>query len=321
MALTSYLTSLQNLLGTTAAGNLYTQSQLTGYINEARNQVAMDAQCVRVLPTIQGAITAITVSSGGTGWSNTQPPTVVISAPDSPSGFAPFPNGSQAVATCLVSAGAITSVTVTSGGAGYFQPLISFISGAGKSTIAFATTSLVNATLQGQEVYPFSGVNPLVAVSGSGVQQIIAVNSVNFIWGTFRYTLMVKSFSEYQAKVRTYTAGYQYIPAVLGQYGQGALGSLYLYPVANQAYQMEWDCFCQPQPLNTDTDVEAIPYPWTDVVKYYAAYLAYLGKGRIADAATMFNEGQQRPGLYQQHMARSRRQASPRQVVNWYGRG
>lgn len=316
----AYLTAVQNLLGTGTQGNLYTTAQLTTYINDARQHVAEDSQCIRVLPNIQGSVTAITVLSGGTGWSNINPPVVNITAPDSPAGFAPFPNGNQAVAIATTSGGAVTAITVTSGGAGYFQPVVTLVSGVGIGTTLAITVSSCVQTFVGQEVYPFAPVNALIATSGSGISSIFAVNSISLLWGTFRYTLMRKSFSSYQAYVRIYTAGYQFIPGVWSQFGQGFSGSVYAYPIANQSYQMEWDCFCTPNDLNNDTDVEAIPAPYTEAVKYYAAYLAFSQAQRWSDAERMYSTDPQKVGWYQRSLRRARSVSMSRFTVNRYGR-
>lgn len=311
MALTAYLTATQNLLGTGGAGNLYSTTALTAYINTARSQIAAEGQCIRALPPVSGPLSTVTILSGGTGWGNV---TVLVSSPDFPPGFLPYPNGLQAVATATTgAAGAITAVTVLTGGAGYFSPVVSF-SGAGHSTFALATVSGVNATVVNQEVYPFSNVNSLVALSGSGISSIYMVNSISLIWGTFRYTLMRMSFSKYQALARTYTAGYTYIPAVFSQFGQGVAGSVYVYPIPNSPYQMEWDCCCLPAPLNTDTDPEALPYPWTDAVPFLACYYAFSGAQRFADADRMWKE-------FEKYTKRARQMSNPRGTVNWYGRG
>jgi hypothetical protein len=55
---------------------------------------------------------------------------------------------------------------------------------------------------------------------------------------------------------------------------------------------MNVDCVCYPAALTTDTDPEAIPYPYTDSVPYYAAYLAYLSSQRAADADRMWQQYQ-----------------------------
>ena len=161
----------------------------------------------------------------------------------------------------------------------------------------------------------------MVAQSGSGILGVQAIQSVNIIWTTFRYTLQHRSFSLYQAYVRNYGAGlYQYVPAVWSQYGFGDTGSLYVYPVPNTAYQMEIDCLCMPQPLTVDTDVDAMPYPFYSAVKYYAAHLAYLQKQRFADSRMMFNEDSRAPGQYQTFIKSARRDSQPSSVANWYGR-
>jgi hypothetical protein len=56
------------------------------------------------------------------------------------------------------------------------------------------------------------------------------------------------------------------------------------------------------------------------VVPYYAAYKAFLGANRFADAKIMFNENPQSPGLYQTFMHRARRMSNPSLVSNRYGR-
>lgn len=309
--LNSYLTAVQRLLGTGSSGNLYSTAELTDYINEARRQIAAEGQCIRALPPISGPITSIAVSSGGAGYGAVD---VIIGGPDSPLGTGPFPNGLQATATAVTGAGGtITAITLQSAGTGYFAPAISF-SGAGSGASAVATVSGIAQTTINQEAYAFSALNPLIATSGSGVESIYMVNGVSLIWGSYRYTLMHTGFQRYQAQIRVYQGNYAFVPAVFAQFNQGGDGTLYMYPVPNQAYQMEWDCCCIPAALATDADPEAIPYPWTDAVKYFAAYLALSSKQRWADADRMFNE-------YEKFMKRSRQFSSPRATTNWYGRG
>lgn len=314
--LSTYLTDLQNLLGTNSSSTLYPTGTLITYINDGRRRVAVDSGCLRVLPPISGPITAITVTSGGTGYST---PTVIISTPDWPLGSGPSPNGAQATATAN-SGTNVTTITLASAGAGYFAPVITF-SGIGTGATAIALVSGVVQTIAGQEVYPFSGLNPVVAQSGSGILGIQAIQSINMIWTTFRYTLQHQSFSKYQALTRNYGAGlYQYVPAVWAQYGFGEGGSFYVYPVPNTAYQLEIDCLCLPQDLTVDTDVDALPYPFYTAVKYYAAQLAYLQKQRWEDAKHMYNADPKAPGKYQEFLKSARQDAQPMSVSNWYGR-
>lgn len=308
MALAAYLASVQRLLGTGSTQNLYSDVDLTAYINEARNQVAMEGQCIRALPPISGPITAITVVSGGVGYST---PRVVITKPDFPSGLPPTPSGAQATATAN-SGTSLTTITMQSQGAGYFSPVITF-SGLGQGAVVVATISGINQTVVGQEVYRFSDVNGMVAVSGSGIQSIFMVNGIAMLYASSRYTLRRESFQKYQSLDRNFAYQFQYVPAVFAQFGQGNAGSVYLYPVPSQNYQMEWDTCCLPIPLVTDADIEAIPPPWTDCVKFFAAYQAFQGAQRFADADRMM-------GQYEIFMKRARAFVSSRSVSNWYGR-
>ncbi len=299
------------MLGTGSAGGLYPTATLTTYINTARSQIAAEGQCIRALPPINGSINSITVTVSGTGY--TSAPTVTISNPDSLSGLANNPGGLQATASANLTGTTVTSITIQNAGAGYFQPIVTITSGGGSGARAIASVSGINVTTLQQEVYPFSSINPMVATSGSGISSIFMVNSISLIFATFRYTTIRLSFSRYQAYVRNYTAGYLDVPVVFTQFAQGANGSVYLYPLPNQQYQMEWDCCAIPNALAVDTDVEAIPYPWTDAIPFLAAYYAFSGKQRFTDADRMWQE-------FERFMKRARQFSNPRGVTNWYGR-
>lgn len=96
------------------------------------------------------------------------------------------------------------------------------------------------------------------------------------------------------------------LPTVYSIFGQGESGSLYVDPIPDNAYVLQLDCVCVPMTLtgNAGTDVEAIPYPWTDAVPYYAAYMALLSSQRTADADHMFQ-------MYQQFVQRARQISNP----------
>jgi hypothetical protein len=55
---------------------------------------------------------------------------------------------------------------------------------------------------------------------------------------------------------------------------------------------MQWDTICSPVALVNDGTPEAIPYPFTDAVKYHATYLALLEAQRKDDAEGMFASNQ-----------------------------
>ena len=240
------------------------------YINRARREVAMKCQCIRVLTPISGSIIGWTVTNGGTGYSSS--PTVTVSSPDFPSGRLPYPNGSQATAQAVVQNGVIVAIESAYGGYGYYQPIITITDSTGKGATATPQMSFINQLNQAQEVYDFSNID---VSQFPGCGPVYYVRSISVIYANYRYSLPVYSFSTYQAMIRQYPYQYQYVSTFAAQFGQGTSGSLYMYPLPSQAYQLELDCLCLPQDLLTDQSVEIIPSPWTDALPSFAAALCY----------------------------------------------
>lgn len=81
-------------------------------------------------------------------------------------------------------------------------------------------------------------------------------------------------------------------PTAYSQFGQGTSGSLYFNPVPDYPYTINLDCVCLPSPLVDDTSPEAIPFPYTDAVPYYAAYLAFMSAQRASDAERLWQQYQ-----------------------------
>lgn len=84
---------------------------------------------------------------------------------------------------------------------------------------------------------------------------------------------------------------------------QGVAGVYYLSPTPDAIYVLTADSVCYPIDLVNDATVEAISYPWTDCIPYFAAYLALLSSqtsARMADAERMF-------ALYEKFRDRARR--------------
>lgn len=305
-ALFEYMQATQRLLRDQSQ-QLIDPADLIEYINRSRREVAMRSQSVRVLTPISGSVTTATVVSGGAGYTA---PTVTISPPDFPGGTPLFPGGSQATAQVQAINGTISTVDITYGGSGYFQPLVTIDDPTGTGAVVTASTSLLHTVNQNQEVYPFRNVD-FSAIPG--IRGIIAVKSVAIIYSNLRYALPIYSFTSYQAFIRQYPQQYSYVPTVGAQYGTGQNGSFYLYPLPSQRYQMEWDCYCIPSDLQTDSDYEAISLPWTDAVPFYAAYLAYNELQNLNSATyykAQFDEFLKRYGAY----------ALPGRAVNPYGR-
>lgn len=282
-------------------------NDLISYINRARREVAMRAQCIRRLTPISGSVIGATITAGGSGY---VAPVATISAPDFPSGQAPFPNGDQATAVATQIGGVINSVQIQYGGRGYFQPQVTITDSAGTGATATLNLSPINTIVQAQEVYAFSGINVSMF---PGVSSVYMIKSVSIIYADYRYSLPCYAFSVYQAMIRQYPFQYQYVPTFCSQFGQGAGGSFYVYPLPSQTYQIEYDCFCLPQDLTDNRSVEAIPDPWTDAVPYFAAHLAFL-------ELQNYNIGNMYLDLYDKMLLRYSGYARPGRVSNPYGR-
>jgi len=239
---------------------------------------------------ISGFVASVAVNAGGTNYSAQ---TSISFA--SPSG------GTGAVATPTIAAGVITAVTMVAPGSG-FDPAATAIAsdptGAGHNAILTPTVSGANMLVIGQEVYTFASRQTQAQLT-PGVQAIHGVMSITASWGASRPMLGRKDWTTFQAKYRSWAAGWLNNPVVWAAYGQGANGSVYLAPIPANPFNMEWDTYCVPIALVTDGTAEAIPYPWTDAVPYYAAYLAASNAQRAQDAASMF-------GQYEQFMKRAR---------------
>lgn len=255
------------------------------FINRARREVAMRTQCIRLLTPISGAINEIIISDGGSGYSAN--PTITITPPDFPSGAVNDPNGRQATAVADVQGGVIVSITVTDGGAGYFQPTIEITDATGTGATAETTVPLLNLLNPGQEVYRYSDIN---LSESPGAASVYFVRGLSLVYSNYRYSLPVYPFSVYQSNIRQYPGGqYQWVPSFGAQFGQGTAGSFYLYPPPSQTYQMEWDCNVLPADLETEQSVELIPQPWTDAVAFLACRYAMVGMQNY-NAANFFGQ-------------------------------
>jgi hypothetical protein len=283
MALNQYLIDTALLLND-PSNLFFSQATLTNFINKARNRVAEDAQCVRVILPSQGTITSIAVASGGAGY--TSAPTVTISSPDALGVVV------QATATAVITSGQVTSITVTNPATnkGYVLPPTVTLSGGGFGTAATVGTVTLTpyvTTVTNQETYPIANYNTSVQQYAPGAQNIIGIQSVSVSWGSFKPTLQNCSWTTFQARYRSYNIGQQNYPSIWSRYGRGQAAVIYLWPIPAVVSQMDLDTYCQVIPLVNDTTVEAIPEPFTGCVKYYAAYLAHLNAQRRDDAMFM----------------------------------
>ena len=278
------------------------------YVNRARREVAGRTQCIRRLTPISGQIVSANIMNLGTGYTS---PTVVISPPDFPSSTLPDPNGRQAVATATVVGGQINDIVINDGGNGYFIPEITIVDPTGTGAQVNPVLSPINTLNIGQEVYNFSDI---YLGNWPGVDAVHAIKSVSIIYSNYRYSLPMYAFSVYQAMIRQYPFNYQYVPSFCSQFGQGAGGSFYAYPLPSQTYQWEFDCFCLPSDMTLDNRTpEAIPQPWTDAVPYFATSLAMMELQNY-NAAKFYGDQFDRMTLGYSSYAR------PGRAINPYGR-
>ncbi|HXJ94212.1 MAG TPA: hypothetical protein VMT20_15295 [Terriglobia bacterium] len=154
----------------------------------------------------------------------------------------------------------------------------------------------------------------LCSLATANGQQSYTLSSIGNLPSGGQYALVVRGIylngQTYEARPWEWFAnlclGTAFSPAVpvWAQLGSGASSSLYICPTPSVAVALQVDSVIQPIPLNTDADPELIPYPWTDAVPYYAAYLAYLDAQRTQDAQLMFE-------LYTTFVNRARKIVTP----------
>lgn len=144
-----------------------------------------------------------------------------------------------------------------------------------------------------QETYSFHEWTAL-AQATPGVREVLAVRSLAIAIGegagAWKPLWNRIPFTDFQARFRIWNnawIGTISYPGFFSQYGFGISGTLYLAPIPSQVSPMELDTSCMPFPLQTDDDPECIPYPWTDAVAYYSAFLALLQQQRAQDAVVL----------------------------------
>ncbi len=176
-------------------------------------------------------------------------------------------------------------------------------------------------TTIGQRVYPFSAINIGTAAT-TGIQGIVNVRWIMYQVGQGQKWIKNKSWPWFSFQRLNNPVPPSGFPTEWAQFGQGtsgqgsitgvgtgklASGSIYIDPLPDMAYTLQLDCCCYPQALAADTDVEALPYFWTDSVPYFAAYLALLS----SQTGQRIQQAQQLFALYQQFAGRARQFANP----------
>jgi hypothetical protein len=236
--LSSYITEVQRLLHD-ANSVFWSTSELTDYINDARERVARDTGCLRTLQ-----ITATPISSTGV------PATVWTAGATVTAGQFIFNN---IFIYEVVTSGVLSTTPPPYPASGYtFPPSTPFTDG--------------TASLQ------YSGPVEVIPYGIISTGTTLDILNVNVYWGNSRIPLRYLPWSNFNAQLR-YWQNYVGRPVCFSVYGQN---TIYVGPVPDQAYVVEIDSTILPTALslNTPNVNDQIQDPYTTPVAFYAAYKA-----------------------------------------------
>ena len=253
--LNGYITEVRRLLHD-ANGNFYSDSELTDYINGARERVARDTGCLRTLQVSQTPIAPVGYTGTPVAWT-----------------------ANTAVAlNDLIFSNIFTYIVTTAGTTGDDPPPYPLQTGAIPPTTPFA-----NGTAQ----FTYAGnveIIPYVSLPKSLLT--LDVLNINIYWGNSRYPLSYLPWTQFNAQLR-YWQNYLGRPAAFSIFGQN---QIYVSPVPDQAYLMELDTTILPVPLVNGAQVDKIVDPYTTPVAYYAAYTAKFKEQSYGESEIFFQQ-------------------------------
>lgn len=164
---------------------------------------------------------------------------------------------------------------------------LTFYINSGRSQIASMSSAVTNLNIvtfvNGTETYAMP-----TPASSTGMGQAIAVISIAVPWGTYKPVLDRYSWSDFQAYFRLFSGTVTGFPECYGLLGSGANQTAYIFPIPSQTFAAEFQCAHQVLPLMADADPEALPYPFTDAVPFYATWLALLNAQRYQEAKAIY---------------------------------
>ena len=242
--LNSYITDVRYLLHD-ANANFYSDSQLTGYINSARERVVRDTGALREIIVTQ---TPCQVAPGST--INGVPPANPLTWTASTA----FTAGQFLFSNIFIYQVTTSGTTDTiappypgnnTNNYSNYPPSTEFFNGSCGLTYVGNCENVSYAALTN-----LVGSSPLAPSSGTTILDVV---NINLYWGNTRVPMDYLSWSDFNARLR-FWQNYIGRPQAFSIYGQG---QIYLGPVPDQIYA---------------TDV--INDPYTTCVKFYAAYLA-----------------------------------------------
>lgn len=237
--LNSYITEVRRLLHD-ANGNFYSDSELTDYINGARERVARDTGCLRKLQVAQTPIAPVGYSGNPVPWA-----------------------ANTAVAlNDLVFSNIFTYVVTTAGTTGDQPPPYPDSYSNFPPSAPFANGTAQLQYVGNCEIIPYG------SLPEAG--QTLDILNINVFWGNSRYPLSYMSWTQFNAQLR-YWQNYIGRPVAFSVFGQN---QIYISPVPDQVYTIEVDTTVLPLPLVNGAEVDTIIDPYTTPVAYYASYTA-----------------------------------------------
>jgi hypothetical protein len=241
-----YITEVRRLLHD-ANGNFYSDSELTDYINGARDRLVRDTGCLR---TVQISQTPLKVRTTDT---------INGAPPANPSAWA----ANTVVTLNSFVFSNIFIYQVTQAGTTGDDPPAYPASGSNYPP----STQFLNGTAG--LTYVGNCENIFYASLPEGIQTLDVLN-INLYWGNTRVPMRYMPWTQFNAELR-FWQNYIGRPISFTVYGQS---QIFISPVPDQIYQLEIDTTILPEPLIAATDVDTINSPYTSPVTFYAAYKA-----------------------------------------------
>ena len=178
----------------------------------------------------------------------------------------------------------------------YINLARSQIAGQGECVRNYSTLAVVSGVQQ----YAFSSISGLA----TGIASVLNIRQASYALASGQGRMHSRSFPDFNYYYLMNPVPIAGPPSVWSQFGQGVNGSIFIN-LPDQAYALSLDCVCVPNALSeaTDTDVEALPYPWTDAVPFYACWYALM-------SMNMKDEADKKYQQFEQMMARARGMAN-----------
>jgi len=177
-------------------------------------------------------------------------------------------------------------------------------------------------THKGQERYPFSHMIPIIQQEVPGAGEVLFVRSLSIAqgrgpgaWAPQWYQIPFTDFSaRFRVLDRTFLGNFN-VPGWFAVFGSGPAAELYLAPIPMREDRMLLDLTLLPTPLIEDSDDPCpLPYPWSDVVAFWAGVMALLQQQRKEDAKVLSD-------LFTQMMPECAAVVMPQFNVNSYAPG